>query len=402
MKYVPLPIPLIELHHAIPVDVVNASGHLLLRRGQAIVSEEHRGKLREFNACITASDGIAWQRAYERTVFEHIRKGADVQEISKLPMPSEILESDYGEDQFLLGGWSDVQEVLRGIFYHPKDALLPLHRLAGLEKKVRSLLEADPDSSLFWLFQALTDESLGYSATHALLCAVICELTAIKLAITPRERRALLSSAMTMNIGMAREQDAMARQASVINDRQRHLIAAHSASSADILMAFGIENPDHLDIVRWHHQPQSPAGLPHNRIAREILHLADIFVARTAARKTRASLSPLKAVKTMVMGAQGDQVSLGSAMAQAVSFYPPGSYVMLESGETAVSVQRGLRANTPWVIALLDKNAMPLGRYVCLDTSERAHAIARPLNFEKVRVLVNPDKVQRAREKIPH
>jgi hypothetical protein len=207
---------------------------------------------------------------------------------------------------------------------------------------------------------------------------------------------------MTMNIGMAREQDAMARQASVINDRQRHLIAAHSASSADILMAFGIENPDHLDIVRWHHQPQSPAGLPHNRIAREILHLADIFVARTAARKTRASLSPLKAVKTMVMGAQGDQVSLGSAMAQAVSFYPPGSYVMLESGETAVSVQRGLRANTPWVIALLDKNAMPLGRYVCLDTSERAHAIARPLNFEKVRVLVNPDKVQRAREKIPH
>lgn len=400
MNYVPIPVAMLEVGKPLPVNVVSDSGQLLLRKGQPIVSEQHREKLHGFNACATEADAAAWQRAYERMVHEMLRDGKAVEDIARMPMPAEIRESDYVTAQPLSGGWLDVQEVLRGILYQGGLALSPLSRLAGIERKALELIDADADDSLLCLFQALADSALGYCATHALLCMVTCELTARKLGLDATERRTLNAAALTMNIAMAREQDSMARQGSELTAWQRSLIADHAAKSAELLARLGVDSADQLDIVRWHHQPDSAEALPHNQRARRILHLADMFVARTAARKTRGSLSPLKAVKTMVMGAQGDEVGLGSAMAQAVGFYPPGSYVQLLNGDLAVSVQRGARANMPWVISLADKNAMPVTRYVCKDTAEQANAIASALTFETVHVAVNQDKVRRARERI--
>ena len=104
----------------------------------------------------------------------------------------------------------------------------------------------------------------------------------------------------------------------------------------------------------------------------------------------------------MVLGAEGDSVGLSSALAQAVGFYPPGSYVLLANGETAVSAQRGQRANTPWVISVLDKDSMPVTAYVCRDSSQAAYAIQSPVTFDKLRVAIQADKVRRARERIPN
>jgi hypothetical protein len=66
----------------------------------------------------------------------------------------------------------------------------------------------------------------------------------------------------------------------------------------------------------------------------------------------------------------------------------------------AVSVQRGARANTPWVVPIIDKDGMPIANYHCKDTSEPAHAIAAAVSPERVKVLVSGDKVRRARERI--
>jgi hypothetical protein len=293
-----------------------------------------------------------------------------------------------------------LQEVLRGILYQGGLAINPLARLLGIQTKALALVSADADDSLLVMFQALIDETLGYCATHALLCAVVCELTATKLGMDVLLRRALTAAALTMNIGMAREQDSMARQGTPLTAWQREFIATHASKGAEILRGLGVDNPDWLDIVRWHHQPESPDALPHNLNARRILHLADVFVARTASRKSRASLSPLSAVKTMVMGAEGEVVGLGSAMAQAVGFYPPGTYVKLLNGDVAVAAQRGARANMPWVISIADKDALPLSAYVCRDTADIKNGIASAANSEGVRVAVQLDKVRKARQRI--
>ncbi len=394
---------MLEVGKPLPVDVWSGTtGQLLLRKGQPILSAQHRDKLHDHKACSTATEGLAWQQAYERMVHQMLRDGVDVLTIATAPMPSEILERDFIVGQQFSGGWLDIQEVLRGVLYQGGLAINPLPRLAGLERKCQALLQADTDDSLFCLFQALADTTLGYCATNALLCAVVCELAGQKLGIDAQQRQVLRRAALTMNIGMAREQDALSRQAEPLTDEQRTLIADHPWRSVDILVALGIDDEDVLDIVRWHHAPLSPKAMPRNLASRRLLSLADGFVARMAARKTRMSFAPVKAVKSMVMGAEGEVVGVGSAMAQAVGFYPPGSYVLLANGETAVSVQRGERANTPWVISIVGKDGMPINKYVGRNTAtDPAYAIAAPVNFEKVRVAISLDKVRQARERIP-
>lgn len=401
MKYVPIPIAMLAVGKPLPVDVWSDSGQLLLKKGQPIVSEQHRDKLHSFQAGTTPSDALAWQRAYERMVHAMLRDGVPLIEIARATMPSEIRQIDYVVGQEAKGGWLDLQAVLRGILYQGGLAINPISRLEGIKSRALSLLKEDADDSLFCLYQALGDDSLGYCATHALLCLVICELTSQKLGWSLADREPLHGAALTMNIAMAREQDSMARQSTALNEEQRALVQTHAAQGADVLAGFGWDDADLVDIVRWHHRPEDPSALARNLARRKLLSLADSFVAQTAARKTRSAQSAVKAVKSMVMGAEGDAVGVSSAMAQAVGFYPPGSYVLLANGETAVSAQRGQRANTPWVISILDKDSMPVTNYVCRDSAVATYAIQSPVTFEQVRVSMLGDKVRRARERIP-
>jgi hypothetical protein len=327
-------------------------------------------------------------------------RGAEVGEVARASMPSEILDSDYQVAPPQGLGWLDLQQSLRGMLYQGGLAINPLERLKTMEGSVLGLLRQDSDASLFALFQALADNRLGYCATHALLCAVVCELTATKLGLPGPQRKPLVAAALTMNIGMAREQDVLARQTSPINDWQRALVAEHSARGEEILRAFGVNDSQQLDLVRWHHTPDASQALPANQTSRQLLHMADVFIARIAARATRSAQSPVTAVKSMVFGGGAD-LGQGSAMAQAVGFYPPGSYVKLVNGEVAVAVQRGERANTPWVISIVGRDGMAQSSYHCKSTAEPRQAISAAVNFEAVKVVVNAERVKKARERIP-
>ena len=56
MKYLPIPIALLGVGKPLPVDVWSDTGQLLLRKGQPVVSEQHREKLHAFNCLLYTSD----------------------------------------------------------------------------------------------------------------------------------------------------------------------------------------------------------------------------------------------------------------------------------------------------------------------------------------------------------
>jgi hypothetical protein len=401
MKYVPIPVDMLPVGQPLPVNLWNPQGVLLLRRGQPIVSLAHRDKLHAHQASTTETEAQAWQRAYERMVHRLLQEGMDLAQIARMPMPTAISERDYHSGEQLNGGWLDLQEVLRGILYQGGLALNPLPRLVALENKMRALLQADADDSLFCLFQPLADPTLGYCATHALLCASLCELAGQRLGFDAHQRQVLLSAALTMNIGMAREQDVLARQSGAPTPAQRELIREHPQWSVRILRGHGVDDEDELDLVRWHHQPQAAEALPRNLALRQLLHLSDVFVAKMAARRTREALSALESAKSIYLGeGAGGAMPLGAALTAVVGFYPPGTYVRLAGGEIAVVVQRGARANTPWVLVVVDRHGMPVLGQTCLDTAEPQHAIAAPMLYRSGKVVVNAERVRRARRKI--
>lgn len=398
MDFVPAPVALLDIGQPLPVDVWAPDGRLLLRKGQTIQSEQHKELLKAHQACLTRSDALAWHKSFERMIYKMIRDGVDSELIARAALPTVIEAADYIEGKEMQGGWLDLQVILHGLLYQGGGAINPLPRLAGLEDKALELLTSDADEALFILFQALADASLGYCATHALLVAIVCELTAAKLGWPMPARRALLRAALTMNISMAQEQDALARQKSPLLEAQRQEIQAHAQKSFEILRHLGVTDEDQLDLVRWHREPDVSLGLPRNLECRQILHLADCFIAKMAARKTRPAMSPLGAAKSIFMSTASDQSKLGSAMATCVGFYPPGTYVQLVNGEQAVVIQRGERANTPRVATLVNPAGMPLSKYLDHDTSEPAFAIRAPLNAEAFKVKVNLDKVRKLRQ----
>lgn len=397
MAYAPLPLDLIELGQILPVDVWAANGLLLLRRGQTIASEHHKDMLRARHAGITFIDAEAWQKSYDRMINGLLEDGVPVETLAKACMPSEILETDYRVGREVHGGWLDLQDILLGLLYQGADAIHPLARLEGIERRALELLRKDPEECLFILFQALTDLTLGYSATHALLAAVVCELTTAKLGMDPQARRVLFRAALTMNIGMARAQGTLARQSEAPSDDQRKLIKDHPPMGYEILQGFGIQDEDQLDIVHWHHDQDESNGLARNLSTRRILRMADSFVAKLAPRKTRLAMSPLGAVKALLAGAAEDTEKFGSAMATAVGFYPPGTYVQLANGEQAVVIARGLRANHAHVASIVNPAGVPLNRYNYRDTSDPQFAIRAPLNAEKIKVRVSMEKIAKVR-----
>ena len=397
MKYVPLPLNLIDLTRTVPVDVWAPGGMLLLRRGQAILTENHRETLRTRGASITQGDADAWQNSYERMIGNMIRQGVALAVIAQAFMPEEITLADYSVSREIRGGWLDLQENLLGLLYQGSAALHPLPRLAGIERRALELLESEPEECLFVLFQALADLTLGYSATHALLSAVVCELTTEKLGIPLHTRRVLFRSALTMNIGMARDQGILARQSVAPNEHQRQVIKEHPPKSHEILRALGVWDRDQLDIVHWHHDQDESNGLARNLSTRRILRMADSFVAKMAPRKTRLAMSPLGAVKALLSGAAEDTEKFGSAMATAVGFYPPGTYVQLANGEKAVVIARGIKANQPHVASIIDAAGMPLSRYSYRDTGDAQYAARLPINAENIKVMVSREKVARIR-----
>ncbi len=397
MEYVPVPVDLLEIGKTIPVDLWDRSGKLLLRRGHSLTSEQHREMLVAHEASMTESDALAWTRGYERMLQAMLRDGSSADEMSRLTMPGEISERDYlDEPDDPFDGLLDLRQRLQVLLYQGHGAENAVRQIDDLRSRVLELLAKEPDQCLFVLFQALANPVLGYCASHALLSAMVCELTAVKLGMARAARRSLFRATLLMNIGMARAQDLLSTQSGIPSDRQRMLIREHPQMSVEILRMLGLQDPDLFDIVLWHHDPDGAGALAANRQARHLLRVVDIFVAKLAARKTRLAMSPLSATKAMVLDASADAPMLASAVATAVGFYPPGTYVQLVNGEKAVVVARGARAHEVQVVSVVTPGGMPLAQYQFRDAGESRFAVRAPVNAEKIKVQVNFERAYKA------
>jgi hypothetical protein len=396
--YLPIPIDRIAVGSALPVDIRSPDGRLLLRRGQSLQSEGHRERLVAHQACMTETDALAWQKALEREMRSLRQSGFDLANLAAIPMPAELLDTDYLENRSIDGGWLDLQETLCSLLYQGADAVAPLPRIEGIEKKVLLLLGQDINEGLFVLFQALPDLTLGYCATHALLSGVVGVLTAEKLALPTESRDLLLRSALVMNISMARPQDNLARQLKSPNAAQRAIITEHASESATIMRGFGIQDTDWIDTVLWHHAPENCKGSPYQQASLQLLHLADTLVAKMAPRLSRPAMSTLRAAKSLVMAADGSTYSVRAAMASVLGFYPPGTYVQLASGEVAVVIARGDKATTPHVASLTNAEGLALSGYVYRDTQKTSFAVRAPLKSNQVNIMVNHEKICRLRQ----
>jgi hypothetical protein len=275
---------------------------------------------------------------------------------------------DENEYEDLLAEWSDLESGLGIILGSPENTQQFAHRVLQYDRWMQALMQRDPDAGLYLLFQLASNSPVGYSASHGLVCAVLCHLMARELKLPAKERDSLVHAALTMNVSMTAMQDVLANQTERPTIAQMEMIRVHPVKSAMLLGNMGVQDEDWLEIVGDHHDSRVDAGdfssaPPATRLTR-ILKMVDRYAAMISPRLSRAGRTATESARSVMANSSAQSDALGHALMRVVGLCPPGTFVRMDSDELGVVLRRSARANLPFVaiVGASDGNLLNMPR----------------------------------------
>ena len=297
------------------------------------------------------------------------------------------------EYQDLLGQWSDLESGLAVVLTHPDSVQEFEQRIYQYDRWMQDLLKHDTDIGLYLLFQLAINSPVGYSASHALVCAVLCHLLATDLALPQTQRNSLVRAALTMNLAMTRLQDQLANQRGRPSHEQQIAIRDHADQSALILTNKGIANRLWLETVQHHHQEYAPNvrlnALPPAELLAHILQVVDRYAAMISPRQSRAGRSASESAQSIIQHQTEQSTAVGQSLVRIVGLCPPGTFVQLEGGEIAVVTRRSSQPNLPDIAMVVDQNGKLLRHPTLHHTTLGKHSIHAALVASAVQERIN-------------
>ncbi|MCZ8251139.1 MAG: phosphodiesterase [Hylemonella sp.] len=301
---------------------------------------------------------------------------------------------DENEYEDLLGLWSDLESGLGILLGSPLSVQEFEQRVWQYDRWMQALLQRDADVGIYLLFQLATNSSVGYSASHSLVCATLCHLLAAELKLEPKERDSLVHAALTMNIAMTELQDELALQTEKLSPPQLEVVRLHAPKGGLMLAKnLGVSDPLWIEVVSSHHDEYTEKIElrllpPHKRLVR-ILRVVDRYAAMISPRKSREGRSTTESVRTIMTGANAYNDEIGHALVRAVGLCPPGTYVRLEDNTLAIVMRRSPRPNLPHVAVVTGADGQVLPRPRLHRTLSGRPVIQAALAASVVRLRLN-------------
>jgi HD-GYP domain-containing protein (c-di-GMP phosphodiesterase class II) len=231
-------------------------------------------------------------------------------------------------------------------------------RLVALEAVVDEqlrLVVREPDAALFQAIRQDGSRCALYGLTHALHTATVAVLAAQVLGWPAARIRGLAMAALSMNASILDLQAQMAEQSDPPSKRQIDLIRSHPRESARLLRTLGVPDLECIGAVEDHHERAGGGGYPQGLATvtdmPRVLRAADVFAAKISPRALREPLRAQVAARQLFQEEAGSVVA--AALIKAVGVYPPGEFVQLRNGETAVVTRRTDTGNAPEAVVLL-------------------------------------------------
>lgn len=268
------------------------------------------------------------------------------------------------EYEDLLAQWLDLEATLSALLTHPR--LVPefTTRIRQCDQWLQDIVGHDIDAALYLMFQLASTSTVGYSASHALVCATLCHILAGQLQLARWERDSLVRAAITMNISMTALQNELALQSEPLSTPQKQAIAEHPLGSVTLLEELNIRDDLWLDVVAAHHHTLPAAAalssLPTETRLAHVLSTIDRYAAMISPRKSRSGRTASDSVREIVGAASPQADDVVAALMQTVGLCPPGTFVRLTNGDTAVVLRRSARVNFPLVASVARADAQPL------------------------------------------
>jgi HD-GYP domain-containing protein (c-di-GMP phosphodiesterase class II) len=242
---------------------------------------------------------------------------------------------------------------------------------------VLALVARDPDLAIFQVLRQQGNQHVDYGVHHATHAGITGVLVAQRLGWSPDDCQRVFKAALTMNISMLELQGQLALQTTPPTAEQRQSILAHPAFSRQMLELAGVTDTDWLNAVEQHHEAPDGSGYPHG--LREpgelamLLRRVDIYTAKLSPRATRSAIAADKAGRAMFMQEPGHPMV--AALVKEFGVYPPGCFVRLASGETAMVIRRGSTVMAPIVAVVGSSRGAALARPERRDTAQAAYAV---------------------------
>jgi len=351
---------LLLIGEALPFRVLDSHARMLLNEGQLIASERQFDMLMERGAWVERPQVESAAALRAAAAPTH---GRAVRQLTLFDQWEKLL-------------W-DLDDLTRRLARGKAAAA----EVSGLALQVQALMERDADVALYLCIRQDDKRPALYAYTHGLHCAVVCTLAARLLKWTPAQIQSLACAALTMNSAMAELQGQMAEQSEPPSQKQLGLIRAHPAASVALLGRAGVQDALWLDIVQNHHESPDGSGYPTGVTAicdeAQLLRLADVFMAKVSPRAIRAAMAPNTAARQLFQ--QHGSSPVGIAVIRSIGAYPPGSLVLLKSGEVAVVSRRAVSGTAPQVATLSNRQGEPVVDTRLLDSAAADHAITASL-----------------------
>jgi hypothetical protein len=345
-------------------DIFDMKKQLLLAKGSVIKTAAQLDALLDRGLCVITTELIIKKEVIPKSAF----------------------------DPFWL--WTDIRQQLGRLFvdYVEKretDHLTLVGRMMGLIALIEDITKGDPDVAIFELMQM---DLTNYVACHAMQTVFICGLIARRMGLTDEQRHSLCKAAGTMNVSTLELHAVLSTQKEVLTTDQRKQISEHAANAAAHLAARGATDQEWLQAVADHHLDcRSEGANAPSRLA-QIIHGADIYLAKISPRSYRPAKSAAIAARE-IMTDKSINPQVASIIVKEMGIYPPGTYVKLANGDTAVVLRRGEKAQSPQVCSLSSGSGSAYLEPTRRDTVDPKFAVTGVIPRSKVMVTVNRVKI---------
>lgn len=333
-------------------DVYGSDGSLLLRKGFIVSNTGQVASLIERGLFANT----------ERSSEGSLRDGKPVEKASESPSVVRMVNSARTE--------------LRRILYKLSTEANAQTQILALARQVGSAVFMSPDIALGGI---LLNQEDTYGIRHSVDTAMVALLIARALKKPQEEMLLLAAAALTMNLGMLRQQERLQEKSEALTADEQELIMQHPEAAVSMLRAAGIDKEDWLSWVLHHHESEDGSGYPGKKAGADIpqnakiISVADRYCARICPRNYRKSMLPNAALRDILMESKSKMdPMLVTIFIRELGAYPIGTFVRLENGEVGVVSAKGATTTTPFVHALLGPRGVALTVPLKRDTQKIA------------------------------
>jgi HD-GYP domain-containing protein (c-di-GMP phosphodiesterase class II) len=355
----------IVIGEALPWDVFDAHGHLLLSRGYVVERGHQVEALVERGLFVDAKSIV--------------RKPAG-------PPPAKIPERPSAIRLINLAN-----KRLERLLFNLTNEADAEDKILEVAKALIFATKINADVALASIL--LNQEGGSYPVRHCIDTALVSLLVATSMKKSPEEILMVTAAALTMNVGMLRQQEAMQNSSEPLTEADKKIIHDHPQESINLLKSAGIENPDWLSYVLQHHENEDGSGYPLGKASKDIpdcakiISIADRYCARVSGRSYRKSLLPNAALRDILLADKKNvDPALTTCFIRELGIYPTGTFVKLENGEIGVVTGKGETTTTPFVHSLIGPRGAPLSFPIKRDTTKQLYAIREVLDEDKAAV----------------